>query len=227
MIEDFRRHQLIGIVIICIVLACASFLFLYHLGAQPLHNDEARYAEIVTESFNPNHFFSLVYRQQPYFNKPPLLFWLVGIVHLFVPIMEVAVRLPSAIAGILLVAAVMLFVFEVTKSKYAAALGGGILATTPSLIILARSGRFDTLITLFVVLATYCFLRALEDRRWFLLFGACIGLAIITKGPLVVFALIAVAAIAWMYRRVDWIRNTFFWYGSRNCSSDFFTVAYL
>ncbi len=73
-IRDHKRP--FAIVLIVAVLLCASFLLLYELGSQPLHNDEARYAQIVTENLLTSHnYFALTYRLEPYFNKPPLLFW--------------------------------------------------------------------------------------------------------------------------------------------------------
>jgi 4-amino-4-deoxy-L-arabinose transferase-like glycosyltransferase len=210
----FLQKHIGAACLIALVLVGSSFLMLYRLGVQPLHNDEARYAEVVTESFLQSHqYFSLVYRGEPYFNKPPLLFWLVDVSHVFVKDMQTAVRLPSAIGVILLLIATMLVVFEATGSLYGAAFGGAVLATTPSLVLLARSGRFDSLATLFVVLATYSFIRAFKDRRWFLLFGACIGLAVITKGPVVLFAGVAVLAASWAHRRFDWLRAPYFWGG--------------
>ncbi len=127
--------------------------------------------------------------------------------------METAVRLPSAVGSILLVIAVMVIVFEATGSLYAAAFGGGMLATTASFILLTRSGRFDSLATLFVVVATYAFVHAFEDRRWFLVFGACVGLTVMLKGPIIAFAIVAAFAIAWIYRRLDWFGDPYFWGG--------------
>jgi 4-amino-4-deoxy-L-arabinose transferase len=209
-----RRDTALVTCLITVILFASSFLYLYNLGAQRLHNDEARYSEVVIESFvNSHHIFSLFYQGTPYFSKSPLLFWLVYVFYLFVPNMQIAVRLPSALASIALVAATMLIVYEVTQSKYAAALGGGILATTASFAILIRAGRFDSLATLFIVLAVYSFIRAFQNRKWFLVFGACMGLIVMVKGPVVMFAGAAVLAFSYYTRRWNWLRDSYFWGG--------------
>jgi 4-amino-4-deoxy-L-arabinose transferase-like glycosyltransferase len=212
---DRKNFSNVGaILLIAAILAGASFLLFYHIGAQPLHNDEARYSEVVTESFlHSDHYFDLYYRGSPYFNKPPLLFWFIYVAHEVVPDMQTAVRLPSVIGGVLLVAAVILIVFEATGSLYAAAFGGGILATMASYIYLTRSGRFDSLATLFVALSAYSCVRAFKDSRWFLIFGACVGLTLMMKGPVVIFAIIPALSIAWAYRRMDWLWDPYFWGG--------------
>jgi 4-amino-4-deoxy-L-arabinose transferase-like glycosyltransferase len=68
-------------------------------------------------------------------------------------------------------------------------------------------------VSLFVMLSVYAFLRALEDRRWFLWFGAFVGLGVLAKGPIELFAVIAVLGAAAAYRRIDWFLDPYFWGG--------------
>ena len=198
---------------ILFVLLFAAFALLFQLGYQAFQDDEALYAQVSSESISSHDFLSFTYRGEEYFNKPPILFWLMDISREVIPNTEAAARLPSAIAGVFLVFATMLLVFEATQSTYAAALGGAILTTTASFLLLTRAARFDSLVTLWIVLAVYAFLRALEDKKWFLWFGAFVGLAILTKGPIAAFAILAALATACVYRRFDWIKEKCFWGG--------------
>jgi 4-amino-4-deoxy-L-arabinose transferase-like glycosyltransferase len=130
-----------------------------------------------------------------------------------IPEAEAAARFPSALSGIVLIGVVILFVFEVTRNPYAAAAGGGILATTSSFIEPARQARFDILVSLFVILSVYAFMRAMKDRRWFLWFGAFVGLGVLSKGPIEVFGIIGALGVACAYRRINWLRDPYFWGG--------------
>jgi 4-amino-4-deoxy-L-arabinose transferase-like glycosyltransferase len=203
-----------GVALIIIVLGISSFLLLYKLGSEPLQDyDEATYAEITAESLASHNFLSFTFLDQPYFNKPPLIFWLMAGMREVVTQTEVAARLPSAVSGILLIAVVMLLVFEVSGNIYIAAFGGAMLAATSSFIEPAREVRLDILVSLFIVLSVYAFMRALEDRRWFLWFGVFVGLGVLAKGPIELFAIVAVLGAACAYRRFNWLLDPYFWGG--------------
>ena len=210
MVRAKEWHRIGGILFITLVLALSAFLLLYHLSAQPFQDDEALYAQVTSESLASHNFLTFTDRGELYFNKPPLEFWLMDLSRSVVPDVQEAQRLPSALAGILLIAAVMLLVFEATKSLCAAGFGGLMLATTASFVFLTRSARFDSLVSLWIVLAVYAFIRAMEDRRWFLWFGSFIGLAVLTKGPLAIYAIIAVLGAAFIYKRFNWFRDVYF-----------------
>lgn len=203
-----------GVALIIFVLLISSFLLLYKLGSEPLQDyDEATYAEVTSENLASHHFLSFTFLDLPYFNKPPLLFWLMDISKEVVPQTEAAARLPSALSGILLIAALMLLVYEATQNAIAGSFGGAILATTAAFIEPARQARFDILVSLFTILSVYAFLRALDDRRWFLWFGAFVGLGVLTKGPIELYAVIAVLGMAVVYRRWRWFLDPYFWCG--------------
>lgn len=204
-----------GIALCGIVLAGSAFLFLYHIGSEPLQDyDEATYAEVVHEAFANHDFLSFTYGGGEYFKKPPLLFWLIGIGEEVTPRVETAVRLPSAFAAIALVAALMLFVYELSQNWYAAAIAGAMLATLSPFMETARQSRFDILVSLFITLSGYCFLRALKDPRWFLVFGVAAGLAVMSKSVIAIFAFVFAGSIALFLWRFDWLKHKYFWGGA-------------
>lgn len=203
-----------GFVAIIVVLVLSVCFFFFRLDKLPLQDyDEATYAEVVAESFQTHDFLSFHFLGLDYFRKPPLLFWLMGADNLVIHEVEFADRLPSALAGVLAVAAVMLLVFVATGDGYAAAFGGGILLAVSAFVESTRQVRFDTLVTLFDLLAIYTFYKALQNRKWFLLYGACIGLAIMSKGPLVLYALVPSLVIAATLNEWRWLKDPYFWGG--------------
>jgi len=206
------------VLLIVLLLAASFFLLFYHLSVEPFQDyDEATYAEISTENLASHQYFSFTFLDHPYFNKPPLLFWLIDASTSVIPDAEIAARAPSALAAVFLIIAAMVLVYEATRSVTFGVVSGAILAGTSAFIEPARQVRFDVLVSLFVMAAAYAFLRAFEDRRWFLAFGAFVGVAILSKGPLAVFALIAALGIAIAYKRMDWLRDPYFWGGVGIC----------
>ncbi|MDR3548855.1 MAG: glycosyltransferase family 39 protein [Candidatus Pacebacteria bacterium] len=208
------KSRAFGAALVFVILVISSFLLLYKLGSEPLQDyDETTYAEVTAESLASHHLASFTFLGNPYFNKPPLLFWLMDGTETLMHETEAAARLPSALAGIVLIATVMLTVFWTTRSIYGAAFGGAILAATSAFIEPARQVRFDVLVSLFIMLSLYAFLRGLDDRRWYLLLGIFVGLGVLSKDPIELFAIVAMLAAAAVYRRIDWLRDPYLWGG--------------
>jgi 4-amino-4-deoxy-L-arabinose transferase-like glycosyltransferase len=201
-------------ILLCALLAASSMLLFYKLGTEPfLDYDEATYAEVTAESFVHDDSANLYFLNNHYFRKPPLLFWLTRSAAPFSTSPEFSDRLPVAIASFLLIILVVMFVAQVARNPYLGVFAGSVLASTSAFMESSRQVRFDTLVSLFNVLAVYTFWRALSDRRWFLLFGTSVGLAILAKGPIAVFGIVAVLAIAISLKRWVWLRDLYFWGG--------------
>jgi 4-amino-4-deoxy-L-arabinose transferase-like glycosyltransferase len=211
-----KRYVVLALIILTASLS--SILFFYHLNTEPFQDyDEATYAEITHESLSYHEFGTFTFLNNLYFNKPPVLFWLMDASESVLHNQETGARFPSAFSGFLSLVAVGLVVFFVTMDWYAAILGAGILATTSAFIEPARQARFDILVSLFIVLTTYAFLRALQggtkDRKWFIWFGLFAGLTVLTKGPLIIYAGAAIVGILLVYRKCNWIKDPYFWGG--------------
>src|SRR6266404_4456267 len=117
-----------GVLLALFVIAASSAFILYKLGNEPLQDyDEATYAEVVHEARVSGHYLSYTEEGGNYFKKPPLMFWAMEASEAALGENAFAMRLPFALMGILLIAAVMLVVLEATQSWYAAALGGAVL----------------------------------------------------------------------------------------------------
>jgi 4-amino-4-deoxy-L-arabinose transferase-like glycosyltransferase len=196
------------------VLCVAAFLSLWQLGKAPLWDyDESTYAEIAHEALEGGPVVAPTFMYTPFFEKPPLLMWLVeGSVRVFGE-SEWSLRLPSALAAVATVLVVMLLAFELSGSTYTGVLAGAILATTAPFVETARQVRLDVPVALFVTLSVYGFVRGLRDRRWFLVFGVAAALAALTKSVVVVFALAAVPLFALYLWDFHWLKEKYFWFG--------------
>ena len=121
--------------------------------------------------------------------KPPLMIWMqVGMMKLFDP-GELAVRFPSAIAGLLTVLLVFFFISYYLKDPLTGFLAGLILLSSKGFIIehAARHGDYDALLVLWLTLAFlsyFIFLQTKDTGRSKIIYVTIISLtlAVLTKG---------------------------------------------
>jgi 4-amino-4-deoxy-L-arabinose transferase-like glycosyltransferase len=125
------------------VLILAAILFFARLGARALWSSEFRWAEIAREMIVTHNYFWPTINGHVYYDKPLGSYWLVIFSTLFTGgLNEAATRLPSAIAGLLAVALLMLL----TRRLYDARTGilsGVILATSFSFVFFSRDASAD------------------------------------------------------------------------------------
>src|SRR5574340_240506 len=89
-----------------VLLALVRALALFRLGASPLVGpDEPRYARVAVEMHRAGAWVTPTVAGQPWLEKPPLYYWLAGAAFSVLGETELAARLPSALALVLLVAA--------------------------------------------------------------------------------------------------------------------------
>ena len=201
------------------VLGLASLLLLARLGAIDLWApDEPRYAQVAEEvralERGPASLVMLTLNGRPYDQKPPLYFCLAALAGAAGGrVTETAARLPSALAGLALVALVLGWGSRLL-GRTAATLGAGMLVTAPLFAYLARRTQLDVLLALFEALALFGFWRldrGIGSRRANLaLMHASMGLGVLTKGPVGVLvpSLVIVAYLIWE-RRPSALRAAF------------------
>jgi 4-amino-4-deoxy-L-arabinose transferase-like glycosyltransferase len=191
-----------------VVLAAAALLLLVRLGATGFWApDEPRYGAVAEEMRSmPNGWSDLVLLRldgEPYTQKPPLYYWLAAAAGAPLGrVTEAAARLPSAVAGIALVAATLAFGSRLLGGA-SGTLGAALLLTTWTFADAARRVQLDVVLALFELLALAAFWRfdrGIGGRRANLAaLHASLGLAVLTKGPVgFLVPLLAIAAfLAW------------------------------
>ena len=164
----------------------AAALFLPGLGLRDVWNpDEARYGQVAREMAEQGPLFVPRLNGEIYAEKPPVFFWAVRLSGLLTGgIGETAVRLPSALAAL----GSVLLVFSMARRLFgrrAAWLAAAAFGTCFKVLWQSRFGQIDMLLTFWVTLAVWLWLRGwLEDRRGFYrLFFLVTGIATVTKGP--------------------------------------------
>jgi 4-amino-4-deoxy-L-arabinose transferase-like glycosyltransferase len=205
-----------------LLLAGAAVLLFARLGATGLWApDEPRYGHVAetvrSMEFGAPGLVLLHLNGEAYTQKPPLYYWLAAAAGApFGKVTETAARLPSALAGLALVALVLAF-GERLLGGATAALGAALLLTTFEFAFSARRAQLDVLLALFETLALFAFWRIDRGigRRGTaqILLHASLGLAVLTKGPVgfLVPLAVMVSFLAWERRLRDLARAFPWW----------------
>lgn len=133
------------------------------------------WADFFFASFDPGGFISV--------DKPPLFLWIDAVSARLFGINSWSLLLPSALAGAAAVA-VLWCVIRRRFGVVAASIAGAVLALSPVSVAVNRLNLPEPFLVLFLVLAAWAALRALDDDRWVrwvVLAGAFVGLAFNTK----------------------------------------------
>lgn len=188
-----------------------SLFFIPFLGNVHLFDwDEVNFAEISREMIVTNDFLRVQVNFQPFWEKPPLFFWIQVISMKLFGINEFAARFPNAIVGIITLMVLYRMGSFLINQKFgfiwSMAYFGSIL---PHLYF--KSGIIDPLFNLFIFSGIYYFLKfkwkqenivelSLTKSPIFHLFlsGLFIGLAILTKGPVAYLIFLLVLIVFWI-----------------------------
>ncbi|MCS7080332.1 MAG: glycosyltransferase family 39 protein [Chloracidobacterium sp.] len=169
-----------------LVLAC-GVAFFWRLGDLGLLGpDEPRYARVAREMWTQGEWITPTLGKTPWFEKPALLYWLIGLGYHLIGVNEWAVRLPSAVAATLTVLA--LSALRPAHLGWSAAL---IATTSPLMLAFARAATFEALLTFAVTISLLMFHLSFEavQSGWRMtvdfarvLFYVFLGIGLLAKG---------------------------------------------
>lgn len=184
-------------------------LLLPFLGSTSLFDwDEINFAESAREMLLTGNYRQVTVNFEPFWEKPPLFFWLQAVTFQLLGVSEFAARLPNVLVGIV----TLCLIFYIGNRFYTKNLAtlwvlfylGSI---TPQLYL--HSGIIDPLFNLFIFLSIWqLFLTttATFNYKNYLFCGLFLGLAVLTKGPVAV-VIVALCGLAF------WVHNRFkFWF---------------
>ncbi|HZU36838.1 MAG TPA: glycosyltransferase family 39 protein [Gemmataceae bacterium] len=181
------------------VLLVAVLLLFGRLRLPLLEPDEARYAEIPREMLTTGHWLVPVLHGQPYYHKPPLLYWLVMASYQVFGVHDWAARLVPCTACLLTIVVVYFWGLATLgrRTAFAAAM---VLALSVRFIYLGRMLTMDGLLTLGVTSSlALAHLATRGDQlrwRWWLASAVACGLGVLTKGPV---ALVLVGGAVFLF----------------------------
>ena len=178
--EEFSHPRLL-------ILVLGVIFFIPLLGYVHLFDwDEINFAESAREMIVSGDYTRVQINFVPFWEKPPLFFWLQALsMHIF-GINEFAARFPNAICGIV----TLLVIYNIGRELYNHRFGmiWSILylgALLPHLYF--KSGIIDPIFNLFIFLSIWNLIKVIGQEanrnKYAALAGVFVGLAILTKGP--------------------------------------------
>ena len=190
------------------IFVTVAILFTHSLGKVHLFDwDEINFAESAREMIETGNYMQVQINYEPFWEKPPLFFWMQVVSMKTFGINEFAARFPNAVCGIL----TLLVLFAMGKklhNEQFALWWVFIYAATFLPHMYFKSGIIDPWFNLFIFLGIYFlgnFLTAREERRKIIqplvLSALFTGLGILTKGPVALLVVLLSYALFLFFNR--------------------------
>ncbi len=182
------------------ILGLSLVAFFPGLGSVHLFDwDEINFAEVAREMIVTGNYTQVQIDFAPFYEKPPLFFWLQVLSMRLFGINEFAARFPNALFGVL----TLLTLYRIGSSVRNAQFGClwalmYVSALLPHFYF--KTGIIDPVFNYFIFLGIYSLSRlsgvssSQKSVYWALLGGSSIGLAILTKGP-----------VGWLIPVLTWV----------------------
>lgn len=210
-----------------LVLGTAAVILFAGLGQDELRSaDEATHAQVSREMVQNGHWLWPTCRGEPYFEKPPLKFWLTAATFLVAGESEFNARLWSALFGLATVWATMRLGARLFNRRAGLA-AGLVLATTWEFLHnhCCRTGELDSALLFFATMLVGSAWRARVEGtpRHLWLAALWMALGFLTKGHVILIPLAWLPFVAWI-RPPNNPRPNFRWHWA-GAISLFFAVA--
>ncbi len=197
-----------------------AVFFISFLGGVHLFDwDEINFAEISREMMLTKEYTRVYVDFQPFWEKPPLFFWLQSSAMYLFGVGEFAARLPNAICGVF----TLIILFNIGKTLYNTRFGliwAGVYFGSVLPHLYFKSGIIDPWFNLFILCGLYYFILFhwkkngydgvdLKKSKWNYLFwgGFIIGLGILTKGQVAYLIAGITMFVYWVYQRFRFYVN--------------------
>jgi 4-amino-4-deoxy-L-arabinose transferase-like glycosyltransferase len=182
-----------------VLLAGTALLYLWSLGSSGWANSfYSAAAQAGSQSWEAFFFGSSDSANSITVDKPPASLWLMSLSVRLFGLSSWSILVPEALCG---VAAVGLLYAAVRRyaTPGAGLIAGAVLALTPVATLMFRFNNPDALLTLLLVAAAYCTLRAIErgSTWWLVLAGTAVGFGFLTK-MLQAFLVLPALAVAYL-----------------------------
>ena len=186
--------------LILFLLSCIFFPFA--IGSVHLFDwDEVNFAEIAREMIVNKNYLNVQINYLPFWEKPPLFFWLQALSMKIFGINEFASRFPNVLVGIASILCMFYIGKKFISDKFAFIWGLSYIGSfLPHFYF--KSGIIDPLFNLFIFLSIYIFyLYQVEYKKKYLFIASILsGLAVLTKGPVAVLIILLVVLFFVIYK---------------------------
>ncbi len=212
--------RLSKIQILIFIIILAAIFFIPFLGRVHLFDwDEVNFAECSREMLKMHDYSRVYINFEPFWEKPPMFFWMQSGAMKIFGVNEFAARFPNAICGIITLIAVFICGNKIYDKKFgilwALAFGGSLF---PNMYF--KSGIIDPWFNLFTFLSLYNFILYHWTRNGFdknglkknpiyyvIWSGIFMGLAILTKGQVSLMIFLLALGVYFIYNRFRFYFN--------------------
>jgi 4-amino-4-deoxy-L-arabinose transferase-like glycosyltransferase len=192
---SFSSLDKLDLALVLALAAVAASILLPGLGRESLANwDEAIYG-VIARNLLSHPGLTLHYAGQPWFEKPPVLFWLMAASSSFFGMTEFALRLPSAFFGISAVALQYLAGLRLS-GRLAGVAAAIFLLGVPQFVAYSRLAMMDVPLTVLGMLSFVLLLYGGRRTLPVMFAGISFGLAILTKSAAALLFIPGLVAIA-------------------------------
>ncbi|APD05695.1 hypothetical protein UJ101_00142 [Flavobacteriaceae bacterium UJ101] len=193
-----KKHQR-NLIIIFIV---SSLVFLFNLDTLPVNIMEARNFVTAREMVEDGNWILTTMNGEARYEKPPLPTWLTAFSGMVGGIQNVTfLRIPAAICSIVLMLYLYFLNFRITQSKEFSLMATLVATTSYLIVFMGRQGTWDIFCHTFTIISIYYLFEGLQskDKEWknWMLGGVFLGLSILSKGPVSLYALFLPFLIAY------------------------------
>ncbi|MDJ0681664.1 MAG: glycosyltransferase family 39 protein [Xenococcaceae cyanobacterium MO_167.B52] len=196
----------------------ALILYTYNLGELALRDwDEgivAGVARNIWRGTENSHvwLYPTINYDQPYWNKPPLIHWLIAIAYGWFGISEWTTRLPPAIISALSVPLLYKLAREILPTRIGAIFSALVYLTLLPMVRHSRLAMLDGAIACWFILTIWCLLRSRNSSQYFLGVGIGFGLVCLTKGLMMGVLLGAISLIFILWDAPKLLRSGYLWF---------------
>lgn len=199
--------------------ALGVLFYIPFLGGVHLFDwDEINFAEISREMMLTKDYLRVYINFQPFWEKPPLFFWMQSLAMAIFGVGEFAARFPNAICGVISLVILYNIGRKLFNHRFGVIWAGAYFGTVLPFLYF-KSGIIDPFFNLFIFLGLYFFILfywkkdglGLELKRhaWWYLFlgGFFIGMGILTKGQVAYLLAGLTMFVYWVYQRFRFYVN--------------------
>lgn len=192
----------------------AVFSLSFNINKYPLVDyDEATYAKVTIDTMNSGDILSLKLSNDPWFEKPPLYFWMSMLSVKVFGEQDFAFRIPSILFATLSLWLIFLIAYKTTGKLTTAVIAFFILLTSGIFYIYCRETRLDSGVVFAILAALYFVLLGWEKEKYLFWIFPSLAVGLLIKNIIAILAIPIILIYAFFYQKWDWLKSKYLWLG--------------